>query len=575
MESKIVSNGVLFNKLNNYFDKNIRLSFNTFRSIFIITKEDLFYRIDINSENIPHFILDNDSSIIESMIVKDLCYKQIIDIYNSKDYFIARNIKNFYFWNEFKGIKFVKEFLTNETIIDMCCNQQQIVLLTQIGEIYVSKYLEKSIYERDITFDTYFHKINFTKWEKIISISCGSRHSLALGENGIVFGWGHNECGQLGVDNIEKCNEPIIVKLNDIKISKICCGPYHSLLLSCDGDICAFGWNKFGGVGNGNQEIQKVPIKLMLKNKFIDITSHSDKSLSVSLSREGIFYVWGECGESINVLPVETKFKSFKDIFNNYCEFNNKKSEGLIEFEDSFVRNGFYSKYYEEIEKLGFGSFGTVFKAKDRALNKFWAIKKIEFKSVNKSEIIKEYVNYLTIYNIREPGHKFLVRHSDAWFEESFYNSEDTIFSLFIEMEFCYQTLEDFITEIDKDLNIKSDGTLTTIGYYAVSQIFIEILESVDYLHKQNLPIIHRDLKPANILLKNYSSNGRFVKVADFGLIAMHKFSGQLHTIDKGPTKFMAPEVINSQNYNTKADVFSIGQIFQNIFDFDIYEYKL
>ncbi len=51
--------------------------------------------------------------------------------------------------------------------------------------------------------------------------------------------------GQLGVA-IVTSSEPTIIELNDLKIKKISCGAFHSLLLSCDGDICAFGWNRYG-----------------------------------------------------------------------------------------------------------------------------------------------------------------------------------------------------------------------------------------------------------------------------------------------------------------------------------------
>jgi serine/threonine protein kinase len=105
-----------------------------------------------------------------------------------------------------------------------------------------------------------------------------------------------------------------------------------------------------------------------------------------------------------------------------------------------------------------------------------------------------------------------------------------------------------------------------------VSQIFIQILEGVNYLHKQKLPLIHRDLKPANILLKKDEAKGFCVKIADFGLIAIHKYSEQSHTLDKGTPKYMAPEVRDSKKYDTKADVYSLGVVFQNLFSFDINE---
>ncbi len=48
------TNKVLFNKLNDYFKDNIRISLIN-REILIIITKDLFYRIDITNENIPSF----------------------------------------------------------------------------------------------------------------------------------------------------------------------------------------------------------------------------------------------------------------------------------------------------------------------------------------------------------------------------------------------------------------------------------------------------------------------------------------------------------------------------------------
>jgi hypothetical protein len=57
-----------------------------------------------------------------------------------------------------------------------------------------------------------------------------------------------------------------------------------SLLLSCDADIYAFGWNGCGEVGNGTWKKQRFPIKLELDNKFIDIASHPYYCISISQS---------------------------------------------------------------------------------------------------------------------------------------------------------------------------------------------------------------------------------------------------------------------------------------------------
>jgi serine/threonine protein kinase len=318
-------------------------------------------------------------------------------------------------------------------------------------------------------------------------------------------------------------------------------------------------------------------MKLELNNKFIDIASHYYYPISMSQSIDGIYYVWGGLEDKIFLSPQSTKYQSFEDILtSNNIIINIKTFEKLIEFKDSFIRNGFYSKNFEEIDKLGKGSFGIVFKVKSREDSIYYrsrrieysATKRIEFTTVvGKDEIIREYLNYKIITK-DYCKNEYLVEHFDAWFEESVVSNQSGI-SLYIEMELCDKTLDDVIKELTKDSILKSTESLTTVGYYIASQIFIRILEGVNHLHKQNPPLIHRDLKPANILLKKSKSKEFCVKIADFGLIAIHKYSGQSHSTDKGTPEYVAPEVRDSKKYDTKADIYSLGIIFKKLFDFE------
>jgi alpha-tubulin suppressor-like RCC1 family protein len=99
------------------------------------------------------------------------------------------------------------------------------ILLTQSGKVYeyeVYKYKRKKR-EKYIHFELKSFKNYSFENEKIVMISCGLRHSLALTESGRVFGWGWNNRGQLGVD-VKRSSELIIIELNDLKILKISCG---------------------------------------------------------------------------------------------------------------------------------------------------------------------------------------------------------------------------------------------------------------------------------------------------------------------------------------------------------------
>jgi serine/threonine protein kinase len=67
--------------------------------------------------------------------------------------------------------------------------------------------------------------------------------------------------------------------------------------------------------------------------------------------------------------------------------------------------------------------------------------------------------------------------------------------------------------------------------------------------------------------------NGRFVKIADFGLATIHEFDGQSHTKYKETVRYAAPEVLSSKKHDTKADIYSLGVILQELFNIDINEY--
>ncbi|KAH0456560.1 hypothetical protein IEQ34_014467 [Dendrobium chrysotoxum] len=83
-------------------------------------------------------------------------------------------------------------------------------------------------------------------------------------------------------------------------------------------------------------------------------------------------------------------------------------------------------------------------------------------------------------------------------------------------------------------------------------RVAIDVCKGMSYLHQND--IIHRDLKTANILM----DENEVVKVADFGVARVKAQSGVM-TAETGTYRWMAPEVIEHNPYDHKADVFSFA----------------
>ena len=110
---------------------------------------------------------------------------------------------------------------------------------------------------------------------KISSISCGDYHSCALSESGVLYSWGgggesYNK-GQCGHGNLKDYDKPEKVDFfvkNKIKIKKVSCGGYHTIVISENNEyVFSFGKGIFGQLGYGIPENTSVPKKVIFESK--------------------------------------------------------------------------------------------------------------------------------------------------------------------------------------------------------------------------------------------------------------------------------------------------------------------
>nr|XP_040125518.1 serine/threonine-protein kinase ULK2 isoform X3 [Ictidomys tridecemlineatus] len=195
---------------------------------------------------------------------------------------------------------------------------------------------------------------------------------------------------------------------------------------------------------------------------------------------------------------------------------------------------------YSKRDLVGHGAFAVVFRGRHRQKTDWEvAIKSINKKNLSKSQILlgKE------IKILKELQHENIV---------ALYDVQELPNSVFLVMEYCNGgDLADYL---------QAKGTLSE----DTIRVFLhQIAAAMRILHSKG--IIHRDLKPQNILLsyanrRKSSVSGIRIKIADFGF-ARYLHSNMMAATLCGSPMYMAPEVIMSQHYDAKADLWSIGTV--------------
>lgn len=189
---------------------------------------------------------------------------------------------------------------------------------------------------------------------------------------------------------------------------------------------------------------------------------------------------------------------------------------------------------YIKLNKLGQGTYATVYKGKSRLTDNVVALK----------EIALEYEEGAPCTAIREVSLLKDLRHANIVTLHDIVYTETTLTLVF---EYLDRDLKQYMDEC-KDGMIHLDN---------VRLFLFQLLRGLAYCHKKK--VLHRDLKPQNLLINERGE----LKLGDFGLaraksVPTKTFSNEVVTLWYRP-----PDVLlGSREYSTPIDMWGVGCIF-------------
>ena len=188
---------------------------------------------------------------------------------------------------------------------------------------------------------------------------------------------------------------------------------------------------------------------------------------------------------------------------------------------------------YKKIAKIGEGTYGVVYKARDFATGEIVALKKIRLEAEDEGipgTAIRE------ISLLKELQHPNIVR---------LYDVVHTPNRLTLVFEF-----------LDLDLKKYTDAIAGGLELPMLRQLLFQLVRGIAYCHQQK--VLHRDLKPQNLLINREGE----LKLADFGLARAFGIPVRQYTHEVVTLWYRAPDVLmGSRRYTTPVDIWSIGCI--------------
>ena len=197
---------------------------------------------------------------------------------------------------------------------------------------------------------------------------------------------------------------------------------------------------------------------------------------------------------------------------------------------------------YTALNFLGQGGFGEAYLVRSNKTLKNYVMKSINF------ELLTEENRKYTIneaFLLKKIDHPNIIKFKEVFEVQKPYNQFNII------MEYAEKG------DLNKFLQINIEKKI-----FFPEQLLLDwlcqICTALKYLHYKK--IIHRDIKPANIFMNSLNQ----IKLGDFGISKNLKTYGFASSF-VGSTYYMAPEIVDGENYSFEADIWALGVTFYEL----------
>ncbi len=128
------------------------------------------------------------------------------------------------------------------------------------------------------------------------AVAAGDSFNLAIGNNGILYSWGANSQGQLGNGTTTSSTTPVEVSLpSGVRAAAIAAGEQFAAVIGSDGKVYVWGTNDNGQLGTGSSKpsYSDVPLTVSLPSGITPMDISTGRSYFLVIGSDGNIYGWG------------------------------------------------------------------------------------------------------------------------------------------------------------------------------------------------------------------------------------------------------------------------------------------